>query len=116
MLKKILIANRGEIASRIIRSCQDLGLETLAVYAPIDRGMPFVREADQAVSLQSNDSAKSYLNAPLLLAIAQAYGADALHPGYGFLAENADFAKACFEQGLVFIGPEPETLAKMGSK
>lgn len=116
MLKKILIANRGEIASRIIRSCQDLGLETLAVYAPIDRGMPFVREADQAVSLQSNDSAKSYLNTPLLLAIAQAYGADALHPGYGFLSENADFAKACFEQGLVFIGPEPETLAKMGSK
>ncbi len=116
MLKKILIANRGEIASRIIRSCQDLGFETLAVYAPIDRGMPFVKAADQAISLQSNDSAQSYLNAPLLLAIAQKYGADALHPGYGFLAENAAFAKACQDQGLVFIGPEPETLAKMGSK
>jgi acetyl/propionyl-CoA carboxylase alpha subunit len=116
MLKKILIANRGEIASRIIRSCQDLGFETLAVYAPIDRGMPFVKAADQAISLQSNDSAHSYLNAPLLLAIAQKYGADALHPGYGFLAENAVFAKACQDQGLVFIGPEPETLAKMGSK
>ncbi|MGE3727597.1 MAG: biotin carboxylase N-terminal domain-containing protein [Candidatus Sericytochromatia bacterium] len=116
MLKKILIANRGEIASRIIRSCQDLGLETLAVYAPIDRGLPFVREADQAIALPSNDSQHSYLNAPLLLEIAHKYGADALHPGYGFLSENASFAKACQEQGLVFIGPEPDTIAKMGSK
>ncbi len=115
-LKKILIANRGEIASRIIRSCQKMGLQTLAVYAPIDRGLPFVSEADQAISLQSNDSLESYLNAPLMLEIAQKYGADAIHPGYGFLAENADFARACQDQGLVFIGPEPDTIAKMGSK
>ncbi|PKL76100.1 MAG: hypothetical protein CVV27_12015, partial [Candidatus Melainabacteria bacterium HGW-Melainabacteria-1] len=115
-MKKILIANRGEIASRIIQSCQDLGLETLAVYAPVDRGMPFVKMADQAICLQSNDSLKSYLNAPLLLDIAKQYGADAIHPGYGFLAENAEFAKTCQQQGLVFIGPEPETIAKMGSK
>jgi acetyl/propionyl-CoA carboxylase alpha subunit len=116
MFKKILIANRGEIASRIIRSCQDFGLQTLAVYAPIDRDLPFVSEADQAICLQSNDSLNSYLNIPLILAIAQKYGADAIHPGYGFLAENADFARACQEQGLVFIGPEPDTIAKMGSK
>ena len=116
MIKKVLIANRGEIALRIMRSCQDLGLETLAVYAPIDRGLPFVRAADQAICLQSNDSEQSYLNVPLILEIAQKYGADAIHPGYGFLAENADFARACQEQGLVFIGPEPDTIAKMGSK
>lgn len=116
MFKKILIANRGEIASRIIRSCQELGLQTLAVYAPIDRGLPFVTEADQAICLPSNDSLSSYLNIPLLLDIAQKYGAAAIHPGYGFLAENAEFAKACQDRGLVFIGPEPETIAKMGSK
>ncbi len=116
MLKKILIANRGEIASRIIRSCQQLGLQTLAVYAPIDRGLPFVNEADQAICLQSNDSLTSYLNIPLILEIAHRYGADAIHPGYGFLAENAEFARACQDQGLVFIGPEADTIAKMGSK
>src|SRR5688500_9949452 len=98
MLKKILIANRGEIAARLIRSCQDLGLETLAVYAPVDRGLPYVRMADQAISLQHDDSRQSYLNAPLLLDIARQYGADSLHPGYGFLAENAGFARACQDQ------------------
>jgi len=116
MLKKILIANRGEIASRIIRSCQDFGLQTLAVYAPVDRGLPFVRAADQAICLQSDESQQSYLNAQLLLEIARQYGVDAIHPGYGFLAENADFARACQAQGLVLIGPEAETIAKMGSK
>jgi acetyl/propionyl-CoA carboxylase alpha subunit len=116
MLKKILIANRGEIASRIIRSCQNFGLETLAVYAPVDRALPFVSEADQAIALPSNDSLQSYCNAPLLLEIAKKYGVDAVHPGYGFLSENADFARACQAEGLVFIGPEPDTLTKMGSK
>lgn len=115
-LKKILIANRGEIASRIIRTCHEQGLETLAIYTPVDRSLPFVREADQSVCLPHNDSLHSYLNAPLILEIAQAYGADAIHPGYGFLSENADFARACQAQGLVFIGPEPDTIAQMGSK
>lgn len=115
-MHKILIANRGEIASRIIRSCQDQGIETLAVYAPVDRGLPFVREADQAIGLQSNDSLNSYLNVPLLLDIAKRHKAEAIHPGYGFLAENADFARACQAQGLIFIGPEPDTLEQMGSK
>ncbi len=116
IIKKILIANRAEIASRIIRSCQDLGIQTVAVYTPVDRDLPYVRDADQAIGLPSNDSLNSYLNIPLLLEIAIQYGADAIHPGYGFLAENAEFARACQAKGLIFIGPEPDTIEKMGSK
>lgn len=116
MLRKILIANRGEIAARIIRSCHELGYQTLAVYAPVDRGLPFVKAADQAICLPGNSSQEAYLNQQVLLEIAQTQGADAIHPGYGFLSENADFARACQALGLVFIGPEPDTIAKMGSK
>lgn len=116
MFHKILIANRGEIASRIIRTCHQLGIDTLAIYAPIDRHMPFVHEARQAVCLGENDISKSYLNADLIFEIAKQYGADAVHPGFGFFAENPDFAQRCAAEGITFIGPSAECIAQMASK
>ncbi len=113
---RVLIANRGEIALRIIRACRELGLESVAVYSDADAGAPHVAAADQAVRLGPAPATESYLRADLLIAAALATGAQAVHPGYGFLAEQAAFAEACLSAGLVFIGPSPATLAGLGDK
>jgi acetyl-CoA carboxylase biotin carboxylase subunit len=113
---KILIANRGEIAVRIIRACRELGLPTVAVYSDCDREARHVREADQAFHIGPSEAARSYLRIDAILDVAARAGADAVHPGYGFLAENADFARGCAQAGLTFIGPSAEAIALMGSK
>jgi acetyl/propionyl-CoA carboxylase alpha subunit len=114
--RKILIANRGEIVRRIIRTARQLGLETVAVFSEPDAGSAFVGEADQAVGLGGETSAATYLDVEKILQAATATGADAVHPGYGFLAENADFARAVIDAGLTWIGPPPEAIALMGDK
>ena len=116
MFRRLLIANRGEIARRINRVAQGMGLETVAVYSDADAGLPHVREASQAVRLGPAPSRDSYLNAEALLAAARQTGAEAVHPGYGFLSESADFARACTRAGLVFVGPPPEAMARMKDK
>jgi acetyl-CoA carboxylase, biotin carboxylase subunit len=113
---KVLIANRGEIAVRIIRACREMGLGTVAVYSDCDRGARHVRDADQAVHIGPSPAAQSYLRIDRILDAASATGADAVHPGYGFLAENATFASACRDAGLTFIGPSAEAIESMGSK
>jgi len=115
-VKKVLIANRGEIAVRIMRACRDVGLRTVAVYSDADRGAPHVRYADQALHIGPNAPGESYLRIEKLVDVAVRTGADAVHPGYGFLAENEDFAAACRDAGLTFIGPSPEAIALMGNK
>ncbi len=115
-MKTILIANRGEIAVRIIRACRDMGLGAVAVYADADRDARHVRMADLAFPLVGNAPGDTYLRIDKILDIARASGADAVHPGYGFLAENADFAQACADAGLAFIGPAAAVIARMGSK
>lgn len=116
MFKKILIANRGEIALRIIRACKELGIQTTAVYSEADRHALHVRFADEAVCIGPGPSAQSYLNIPQLVAAAEITNADALHPGYGFLAENAHFAEICESCDIKWIGPNPEVISKMGDK
>ena len=116
MFKKILIANRGEIALRIIRTCKEMGIKTVAVYSTADENSLHVKFADEAVCIGPPESSKSYLNIPQILAAVEVTGAEAIHPGYGFLAENAKFAKLCQEAGIKFIGPKPEHIEKMGDK
>lgn len=116
MFKKVLIANRGEIALRIIRACRELGVRTVAVYSEADRHSLHVRFADEAVCIGPPPSKESYLNIPRLIAAAEVTNADAVHPGYGFLAENAGFAEICTTSGLTFIGPKAESILAMGDK
>ncbi|MEP6743960.1 MAG: biotin carboxylase N-terminal domain-containing protein, partial [Gemmatimonadota bacterium] len=116
MFKKVLIANRGEIALRVIRACRELGVETVAVYSTADRDSLHVRFADDDVCIGPAPSRESYLVVPRLIAAAEITGADAIHPGYGFLAENAEFAETVNASGLTFIGPTPDQIRSMGDK
>src|SRR5260370_36970290 len=114
MFKKVLIANRGEIALRVIRACRELGVRTVAVYSEADRESLPVRFADDDVCIGPPPSRLSYLKIPNLIAAAEVTGADAIHPGYGFLAENAEFAETCAASNITFIGPKPEQIRLMG--
>ena len=116
MIKKILIANRGEIALRIIRTCREMGIKTVAVYSAADKNSLHVKFADEAVCIGSSSSAESYLNIPRIIAAAEITNADAVHPGYGFLSENADFADICIDSKLEFIGPTSTMIREMGDK
>src|ERR1022692_3880664 len=116
MFQKILIANRGEIALRVICACKDLGIRTVAVYSEADRNSLHTRFADEAVCIGPAKSARSYLDIPSVISAAEISNADAIHPGYGFLSENSDFAEVCETSGLKFIGPTPSVMRLMGSK
>ena len=113
---KLLIANRGEIALRILRSCREMGIATVAVYSTVDKNALHVQLADEAVCVGDSPSSKSYLNIPNILAAATSRGVDAIHPGYGFLAENDRFAEMCGDHGLIFVGPSPHAIRSMGDK
>ncbi len=116
MFKRVLIANRGEIALRILRACKELGVETVCVYSTADKNAPYLRLADQTVCIGPGPAKESYLDISAIIAAAEITGADAVHPGYGFLAENAHFAEVCRDCHLEFIGPSPEAMAKLGDK
>jgi acetyl-CoA carboxylase, biotin carboxylase subunit len=115
-VRKILIANRGEIALRIIRSCHEMGIETVAVYSDADKEMPFVKKATYAFNIGEAPVNKSYLNIEVIIEIAKRENVDGIHPGYGFLSENANFARAVKDAGITFIGPDPDTIELMGDK
>src|ERR1700675_3225819 len=116
MFEKILIANRGEIALRVQRACRELGIKTVAVHSVADAEAKYVRLADESVCIGPAASADSYLNIPAIISAAEVTDAEAIHPGYGFLSENADFAERVEKSGFVFIGPRPDTIRLMGDK
>ena len=116
MFKKVLIANRGEIALRIIWACREMGIETVAIYSTADTDNLHVKFADQAICIGPPNPTASYLNIPAVISAAEISGADAIHPGYGFLAENAYFAEVCESCNMTFIGPSPEVIGLMGNK
>src|SRR5712671_5136116 len=116
MFRKVLIANRGEIAVRIIRTLREMGIQSVAVYSDADRASLHVRMADEAEHIGRAPSGESYLRIDRMIDAARAHGAAAIHPGYGFLSENAEFAAACEAAGIVFIGPSVDAIRKMGSK
>ncbi|MCK5037636.1 MAG: ATP-grasp domain-containing protein, partial [Thermoplasmata archaeon] len=116
MIQKVLIANRGEIAMRVINACQEMGILTVAIYSDVDEGALHVNTADEAYPLGDPTPSESYLNIPKILDIAKMSGADAIHPGYGFLSEREEFAEACVKAGLIFIGPSAEVIHGMGDK
>src|SRR5215471_17346473 len=116
MFHKVLVANRGEIAVRIVRALKEARVSSLAVYSDADRASLAVQMADEAAHLGASPSSESYLNIGRIIDAARRHGADAIHPGYGFLSENADFARACEDAGIVFIGPPADVIRQMGSK
>src|SRR4249920_3799216 len=116
MFSKVLIANRGEIAVRIVRACEELGIATVAVYSELDRDAIHVKRADEAYLLGPGPANESYLVVEKIIEVCKESGAEAVHPGYGFLAENAGFAKACEDNGITFIGPPASAIEAMGSK
>src|SRR6195952_3821062 len=116
MFKKILIANRGEIALRIQRACRELGIKSVIVYSEADRDAKYVKLADEAVCIGPPQSALSYLNMPAIISTAEVTDSVAIHPGYGFLSENADFAERVEKSGFIFVGPRAETIRLMGDK
>jgi acetyl/propionyl-CoA carboxylase alpha subunit len=115
-MRKLLVANRGEIAARIFRTAHAMDIATVAVFSDADAGLPFVRGAGESVRLPGAAPGQTYLNGDAIIAAAIATGADAVHPGYGFLSENEGFAAACAGAGLTFVGPRPDAIAAMGSK
>jgi len=116
MIKRLLVANRGEIAVRIVRACRELGIESIAVHSSADAGAPHTLAADRAVAIGPGPASDSYLSIPRIIQAAQSVGADAIHPGYGFLSENPRFAEACAASGIIFVGPPSQAIARMGSK
>jgi acetyl-CoA carboxylase biotin carboxylase subunit len=116
LFQKLLIANRGEIALRIIRACDELGVQTVAVYSEADQESLHVRFADEDVCIGGAAASDSYLNIPRIIAAAEVTGAEAIHPGYGFLAENDEFSEICARSGITFIGPTPQQIRAMGDK
>ena len=116
LFKKVLVANRGEIAVRIIKACQEMGIRTVAIYSDVDKDAPHVQLADETINLGDPTPIESYLNIPKIIKTAQETGADAIHPGYGFLAENPDFAQSCNDVGIKFIGPTAKVISLMGDK
>src|SRR5262245_39324256 len=116
MFRRVLVANRGEIAIRVMTACQEMDIRTIAVYSEADRNAAHVRAADEAYFIGPAQARESYLNITAILAAAKEAHAEAIHPGYGFLSENADFAEACTAAGIVFIGPPPGAIRLMGSK
>ena len=116
MIEKVLIANRGEIALRILRACREMGIQSVAVHSTADADAMHVRLADESICIGPSAAQKSYLNAPAIISAAIISNADAIHPGYGFLSENADFASMVEEHGITFIGPSPKHIRLMGDK